>query len=76
MQKKTSQPTMKRHCHFCVNGLKDVDYKDTQLLKRFVSSFMKIAPQRRTGLCAKHQRKVANAIKQSRIAGFMAFTNK
>lgn len=69
MQKKKQ----KRQCHFCVNNMAVVDYKDVQTLRRFVSSYFKIAPRRRSGLCAKHQRKVARAVKQSRIAGLMSF---
>ncbi len=63
-------------CHFCSNNIEDVEYKDVQTLRRFVSSYMKIAPRRRSGLCATHQRKVARAIKQARIAGLMAFVPK
>ena len=64
-----------RQCHYCVNKDKGavIDYKDVQTLRRFVSSYMKIAPRRRSGLCATHQRKVANAIKRARQAGLMAF---
>lgn len=53
-----------------------VDYKDNETLRRFTSSFMKIQPRRRSGLCAKHQRQVARAIKQARIAGLLAFVAK
>lgn len=60
-------------CHYCVNNSELVDWQDTATLRRFVSSYMKIAPRRRSGLCAKHQRKVARAIKQARIAGLMQF---
>lgn len=63
----------KKACYYCVNNKAVVDYKDVQVLRRFVSSYMKIAPQRRSGLCALHQRKVARAIKQARIAGLMGF---
>ena len=63
-------------CHYCVNNVAVVDYKDVQTLRRFVSSYMKIAPRRRSGLCAFHQRKVGKAIKQARIAGLMAFVPK
>lgn len=63
-------------CHFCSNNIEDVDYKDVQTLRRFVSSHMKIAPRRRSGLCAMHQRKTARAIKQARISGLMAFVPK
>lgn len=50
-----------------------VDYKDIGNLRRFVSSYMKIAPRRRSGLCAKHQRQAANAIKRARQASLMPF---
>ncbi len=62
-----------KQCHYCTNPGKVVDYKDASILRKFVSSYMKIAPQRRSGLCAKHQREVANAIKRARQAGLMAF---
>ena len=65
-----------RQCHYCVNNKKAIDYKDIQTLRRFVSSYMKIAPRRRSGLCAFHQRKVTKAIKQARIAGLLAFFPK
>lgn len=65
-----------KQCYYCVNNKKNVDYKDVQTLRRFVSSYMKIAPRRRSGLCAFHQRKVAKAIKQARIAGLLAFVPK
>ncbi|MEK7084372.1 MAG: 30S ribosomal protein S18 [Patescibacteria group bacterium] len=63
----------KRSCYFCVNHLSQVNYKDVQVLRRFVSSYLKIAPRRRSGLCAKHQRSAARAVKQARIAGLMGY---
>jgi len=73
-EQQTKQPL--KQCHYCANNKSVIDYKDVQTLRRFVSSYMKIAPKRRSGLCSKHQRKVANAIKQARIAGLMAFVPK
>lgn len=67
---------LEKKCHFCAENIREVDYKDAQLLRRFVSSYMKIAPRRRSGLCATHQRKVAKAIKQARITGLMGYTAK
>lgn len=67
---------IEKYCHYCVNKKVAVDYKNIQLLRRFVSSYLKIAPRRRSGLCAFHQRKVANAIKRARIAGLMGFVSK
>jgi len=66
----------KRHCYFKVNNIDTVDYKDVQTLRRFISSFGKIRPRRRTGLSARYQRKVAKAIKQARIAGLIPFVPK
>ncbi len=63
-------------CFYCVNNKTAVDYKDIVNLRRFVSSYMKIAPQRRSGLCAKHQRQVANAIKRARQASLMSYIPK
>ena len=62
-----------QNCHYCTNPDKVIDYKDVNTLRRFVSSYMKIAPKRRSGLCASHQRRVANAIKRARQAGLMPF---
>lgn len=67
---------VKRYCYFKANDIQDVDYKDIETLRRFISSNMKIKPRRKTGLSAKYQRKVAKAIKQARIAGLLGFTGK
>lgn len=69
MTKKTKE------CYFCVNNL-DVDYKDTRTLRKFVNFFMKILPGGRTGVCAWHQRKLAMAIKRSRVMALLAATHK
>lgn len=65
--------TLPKECYYCTNNKLIVDYKDVGTLRRFVSSYMKIAPQRRSGLCAKHQREVANAIKRARQACLMPY---
>jgi len=62
-----------KQCYFCVNNKLSVDYKDINTLRRFVSSYMKIAPRRRSGLCAKHQREVSTAIKRARQASLMPY---
>lgn len=63
-------------CFYCVNNKLIVDYKDIGTLRRFVSSYMKIAPRRRSGLCAKHQRQVAREIKKARQASLMAYVSR
>lgn len=65
-----------KSCYYCVNNKLVVDYKDIGTLRRFVSSYMKIAPRRRSGLCAKHQRQVAREIKKARQASLMAYINR
>lgn len=62
-----------KECYYCTNNKLVIDYKDVNTLRRFVSSYMKVAPRRRSGLCAKHQRKVATAIKRARQGSLMAY---
>lgn len=70
------KPMAPKKCNYCTNNKLVVDYKDVGALRRFVSSYMKIAPRRRSGLCAHHQRQVANAIKRARQAALMPFVAK
>lgn len=65
-----------RYCYFCVNRDVAIDYKNTEVLKRFLSSFGKIVARKRSGLCSAHQRKAANEIKLSRIIALMPFVLK
>lgn len=62
-----------KQCYFCVTKDSAVDWKDTGTLSRFISSYMKIAPRRRSGLCATHQRQVARAIKRARTMALMPY---
>ncbi len=56
--------------------MSEIDYKEIELLKKFVSSQAKIIDPRHTGVCAKHQRKLAQAIKRARFLGLMAFSRR
>ncbi|MFA5133466.1 MAG: 30S ribosomal protein S18 [Patescibacteria group bacterium] len=60
-------------CYFCTNNVKEIDYKDTGTLKKFISSYGKIVPRKRNGVCAKHQRKLAMAIKRARTMALLPF---
>lgn len=62
-----------QHCFFCTHHIDEPDYKDVQLLERFISSYKKIAPRRRSGVCAMHQRKLATAIKRARQMALMPY---
>jgi small subunit ribosomal protein S18 len=65
-----------KECYLSANNISEVDFKDVDLLRRFISSNMKIVPRKRSGLSANAQRKVARAIKQARIAGLLPFVGK
>ncbi|MFA5128981.1 MAG: 30S ribosomal protein S18 [Patescibacteria group bacterium] len=66
----------RKTCHFCANNVKEIDFKDEPTLRKFISSYGKIVPRRKSGVCSKHQRKLALAIKRARILGILPFTNK
>ncbi len=66
----------KKVCNFCVDRVDEIDYKDVDKLKKYVSDKGKILPRRVTGTCAKHQRKVTEAIKRARTIALLPFTVK
>ena len=61
-------------CYFTVNRLATVDYKDPELLKRFISDRGKILPRRVTGTSSKFQRKLTVAIKRARHMALLPFS--
>jgi len=61
---------------FSSNNIKHVDYKDVDILKKFISPNAKILSRKRTGLSANNQRKVANAVKRSRFMGLLPYIAK
>jgi small subunit ribosomal protein S18 len=63
----------KKVCTFCVDHVEDIDYKDVAKLKRYITEKGKILPRRMSGVCAKHQRPLANAIKRARIMALLPF---
>ena len=73
--KRTKRPFVlrKKKCRFCADKKINISYLDYQLLQRCITERGKITPSRITGSCAKHQRKVANAIKRARNAGLLPF---
>lgn len=69
------RPRRKKVCHFCANKIDTIDYKDVRTLQRYVSERGKILPRRVTGACAKHQRKVALAVKRARAVALMPYVD-
>ena len=66
----------KKVCNFCVDRIDEIDYKDVEKLKKYVSDKGKILPRRVTGTCAKHQRKVTEAIQRARHIALLQYTVK
>lgn len=60
-------------CQFCVDKNIKIDYKNVDMLSRFMTESGKIRPRRQTGTCAKHQRELAMAIKRARAIALLPF---
>ncbi|HBZ03552.1 MAG TPA: 30S ribosomal protein S18 [Lachnospiraceae bacterium] len=63
-------------CVFCSDNNQVIDYKDANLLKKYVSERGKILPRRITGNCAKHQRELTTAIKRARQIAILPYVNE
>lgn len=62
------------NCQLCQDNISHIDYKNTKFLRSYVTSQFKIGTSRRNGLCAKHQRMIANAVKLARFMALMPYT--
>lgn len=65
----------KKVCRFCVEKVDDINYKDLRLLTAFISEKGKITPRRISGVCAPHQRRLSEAIKQARNIALLPFAS-
>ena len=65
----------KKVCSFCNDKVEVIDYKDTARLKKYMTEKGKIIPRRTTGVCAKHQRELTNAIKRARVMALLPYKN-
>lgn len=70
------RPRRRKVCFFTANGITHIDYKDLDLLKRFISDRGKILPRRVTGTSAKYQRKLTIAIKRARTMALLPFVSE
>lgn len=61
----------KKICQMCAG--KDVNYKDVEIVKKYISDAGKILPRRITGACARHQRYIANQVKRARFMALIPF---
>ncbi len=60
-------------CLFCRDKIETIDYKDTAMLRPYISDRGKIAPRRKSGACARHQRRLANSIKRARHLALLPY---
>ncbi len=65
-----------KQCYFTENNIKHIDYKDVDLLKKFLNPHARIISRKRTGVTAKNQRKLALAVKQARFMGLLPFVSR
>ncbi|TCK18948.1 SSU ribosomal protein S18P [Thiogranum longum] len=63
----------RKFCRFTADGVKEIDYKDLQTLKNYVSETGKIVPSRITGTKARYQRQLATAIKRARFLALLPY---
>lgn len=73
---KNARGPKRKVCNFCVEKSEKIDYKDISKLRKFVTEKGKILPSRQTGVCAKHQRELATAIKTARVAALLPFAGE
>ena len=66
----------KRVCAFCADKSKEIDYKDINKLKKYITERGKILPRRISGNCAKHQRMLTEAVKRARNIALLPFTTE
>ena len=74
-QRKVEQRQPRRkYCQFCKEGVEFIDYKDTQLLRKYMTDRGKIKPRRVTGACTQHQHDIPIAIKRAREMALLPYT--
>jgi small subunit ribosomal protein S18 len=72
-RKRGFRPRRRKVCFFCTNPGVPIDFKDVDLMRRFVSDRGKIMPKRRTGSCPKHQREIARHVKKAREIALLPY---
>lgn len=67
---------MKKQCYFSQNNIKYIDYKDVDLLKKFITPHGRIISSKKSGVSAKNQRKLAMAVKRARFMGLLPYVSR
>lgn len=68
------RPPRRKYCQFCHDKVEYIDYKDVQMLRKYMTDRGKIKPRRVTGTCAQHQHRLSMAIKRSREMALVPYT--
>ena len=66
----------KKYCRFTAEGIQEIDYKDLDLLKQYISETGKIVPSRITGTRSNYQRQLASAVKRARYLALLPYTDQ
>jgi small subunit ribosomal protein S18 len=66
-------PPKRKVCRFCQRNVREIDYKNVDILKRYILERGKISPRRVSGTCSYHQRRLSTAIKRARILALLPF---
>ena len=66
----------RKYCRFTAEGVKEIDYKDLNTLKNYITETGKIVPSRITGTRAKYQRQLASAVKRARYLALLPYTDR
>ncbi len=66
----------KKFCRFSVEGVKEIDFKDLDTLKSYITETGKIVPSRITGTSAKYQRQLSTAVKRARYIALLPYTDQ
>ena len=66
----------KLECYFSKNNIKHVDYKDVELLKKFLNPHSRIITRKKTGVSSLNERKLAEAVKRARFMGLLPFVSR
>jgi small subunit ribosomal protein S18 len=72
----TSGSRRRKYCYFCKENIEQIDYKDYNQLRRYMSDRAKIRSRRTTGACRRHQRQIAVAIKRAREMALLPYLSR
>lgn len=76
MKRDRGRKPKKKVCSFCIEKTENVDYKQYEKLKRYITERAKILPRRISGNCAHHQRQLTRAVKRARIMALLPYTSE